>query len=356
MIDFPASPTPGQRFTAAGATWIFDGVKWLPEGLAPTVAPGINDNRIINGDMRIDQRNNGASGTAIAYTVDRWRYTANQPTKGTWGQANCTVPGFAKSLGFTSSSAYASAAGDAFQLEQPIEADMITDFAWGTVNAQPVTLSFWAWSSLTGTFSGSLKAVGTTRCYPFSYQIPVASTWTRVVVAVPGDAAGAWVLSGNTGALTVLFDLGAGSTFRGPAGAWAVGPYNGVTGSVSIVGTNGASFYVTGVKLEIGSVATPFNRQSLAKSLADCQRYYQQLTSCMMAVNGNGAGIIGSSIPYPVVMRAAPTVGLGSPQYFNASALATNAIYADIIRFQCTVTASGYAYAVANPLTLSAEL
>ena len=56
MIDFPASPTPGQRFTAAGATWIFDGVKWLPEGLAPTVAPGINENRIINGDMRIDQR------------------------------------------------------------------------------------------------------------------------------------------------------------------------------------------------------------------------------------------------------------------------------------------------------------
>ena len=64
MIDFPASPTPGQRFTAAGATWIWDGAKWLPEGLAPTVAPGINDNRIINGDMRIDQRNNGASGTA----------------------------------------------------------------------------------------------------------------------------------------------------------------------------------------------------------------------------------------------------------------------------------------------------
>ena len=160
---------------------------------------------------------------------------------------------------------------------------MIGDFAWGTSGAQPVTLSFWARSSLTGTFTGSLTNYAGTRSYPFTFSLPAANTWTRIVITIPGDTAGTWVMSGNCGALSVTFDLGAGANFSGPAGAWASGNFVGATGAVSVVATNAATFYVTGVKLEIGSVATPFNRQSLAKSMADCQRYYEVCMRCGQA-------------------------------------------------------------------------
>ena len=314
MIDFPASPTPGQRFTAAGATWIWDGAKWLPEGLAPTVAPGINDNRIINGDMRIDQRNNGASGTVVNVNViDRWIYAASLAGKGTWGRnlnaiSVLTATGFGYYLGFQSSSAYTPLAGDYFQFNQPIEADFISDFAWGTASAQAVTLSFWANSSLTGAFSGTVVDYAGTRAYPFSYSLPTANTWTKIAITIPGDTAGAWVMSGNGGAAYVSFDLGSGATFRKPAGAWVAGAYiNGANGAVNVVATNAAKFYMTGVKLEIGNVATPYNRQSLAKSMADCQRYYWQGA---LWNGGYGLAAVTTGVPItcPVTMRAAPTI------------------------------------------------
>ena len=156
---------------------------------------------------------------------------------------------------------------------------MVSDFVWGGANAQPVTLSFWAFSSLTGMFSVVNRNAAASRAYPFTYSIPTANTWTRIVVAIPGDTSGTWTLSGNGQGVVVIFDLGSGAVYRGPAGVWAPNGYCGATGTVSVVGTNGATFYVTGVKLEIGSVATPYNRQSLAKSMADCQRYYQFFTN-----------------------------------------------------------------------------
>ena len=270
----------------------------------------MNDNRIINGDMRIDQRNNGASGTAVnTYTVDRWAFNASQTAKGTWQRFGVAAPSFPYAWRFTSSSAYASLASDAFVLIQPIEADMISDFAWGTANAQPVTLSFWAFSSLSGVFGGSIRnqPSPSTRSYPFSYTL-VASTWTKVVITIPGDTAGTWVMSGNAGGVAVQFDLGSGSTFLGPANAWASANYLGATGEVSVVAVNAAQFFVTGVKLEIGSVATPYNRQSLAKSLADCQRYYSGLLQIYGAGSGQVAGqpFIHGSLS-PIWMRAAPT-------------------------------------------------
>ena len=271
----------------------------------------IGDNRIINGDMRIDQRNNGASGTASGYTCDRWRYDGAQASKGTWGRYASSAQGFPYDLGFTSASAYAVLAGDFFAFSQIIEADMVSDFAWGTANAQSITLSFWAFSSLTGTFGGSIRNTASNRSYPFSYSIPVASTWTRITITIPGDTAGAWVMSGNAAALNVFFSLGVGSTFSGAAGAWASTNYLSATGAVSVVATNGAAFFVTGVKLEIGSIATPFNRQSMAKSLADCQRYYQQIggtaTSVLLQGYASAAGgSVGCTIGYNA-MRAAPT-------------------------------------------------
>ena len=268
----------------------------------------IGDNRIINGDMRIDQRNNGASGTATGYTIDRWQYAASQANKVAWSRVSGpTNLGFPYAFAITSQSAFTSAASDYFQLFQVIEADMVSDFAWGTPQAQPVTLSFWALGTVAGAYSASVLNAATNRSYPFSFILPT-NAWTKITVTIPGDTAGTWTLSGNAAGLSLRFDLGNGPTNRGPANAWASAGYIGVTGAASLVATNGANFSVTGVKLEIGSVATPFNRQSLAKSMIDCQRYYQ-LGQLIIGGWGGAANmnIFWSSL-FPVVMRASPTI------------------------------------------------
>ena len=134
--------------------------------------------------------------------------------------------------------------------------------------------------------------------------------------------------SGNAAAFGVVFDLGSGATYRAPAGAWVAGNFLGANGAASIVATNGAVFQITGVKLEIGSVATPFNRYSLAKSMIDCQRYYQ--TSYYNAAVGAPSAPIGQLVNYiytlpvatnrimtpiffPVTMRSQATATIYSP-------------------------------------------
>ena len=294
----PEAPTDGKLYSRQNSAW------------TPTVVP-LGDNRIINGDMRIDQRNAAAGGTATGFTVDRWSYTGVQANKGTWQRAaSAPVGGFPYALIFTSSSAYTPLAADTFFFAQSIEADMISDFQWGTAQAQPVTLSFWGYSSISGTFSGAIGNYAGTRGYPFTFSMPTANTWTKFAVTIPGDTAGAWVTSGNGGAMTVHFDLGSGANYRAAAGAWASANLVGATGAVNVVATNGAQFLVTGVKLEIGSIATPYNRQSLAKSMADCQRYYQTGPNNLWCGSTTSTGVYYIVPSFVVTMRAAPTVTL----------------------------------------------
>jgi hypothetical protein len=326
---------------------------------AATAEQVIGDNRLINGDMRIDQRNNGATGTATSvYTVDRWFYGGSQASKVTWGR-NTNGPGFMfpYGLSFTSSSAYAALATDTFYFDQHVEADMISDFAWGIGGAQPVTLSFWAYSSLTGTFSGALVNWASTRSYPFTYSIPTANGWTKIAVTIPGDTTGTWVMSGNGGSLYLRFDLGSGANYRFPAGAWVNGNACGATGAVSIVAINGAQLIVTGVKLEIGSVATPFNRQSLAKSMADCQRYYQNITTVTSAFNATSATTFHFTGPsFPVTPRAVPTIAFVNPTYyFAATSIAAYSIGLSGLNVNLTTNAAGLAQCDYS-FTVSAEL
>ena len=375
-LDFPSSPGVGQQFTSGGVTWIWDGTKWTAQGSGPGLylpltggtmtgdlilnrdaqvalgaatkeqvdARGAGDNRLINGDMRIDQRGGGSTGvnSTSAYVVDRWQYQTTLTGKITLTQGSGGPSSFRTCITCLSGSAYAPLAGDVFQFIQIIEADAITDFAWGTPNAQPVTLSFWAYCSLTGTFSGVICNYGTVnRSYPFTFAIPVAATWTKIAVNIPGDTAGTWMMSGNGGALTVRFDLGSGSTFRAPANVWAAGNFIGANGAVSMVATNGANFSITGVKLEIGSVATPFNRQSLAKSMADCQRYYQYQPYLLYTAYSSAASTWYTTVPLQVLMRAAPTVVYSNQVYTNASALATNNVNNTALAFNFSLNAAG---------------
>jgi hypothetical protein len=237
-------------------------------------------NRIINGAMVIDQRNAGASVTPNnSYTLDRWLGVNSQTGKFTIQQnaGSVTPPaGFTNYLGCTSTSAYSVASGDYFNIQQYIEGFNVSDLAWGTASAATITMSFWVRSSLTGTFGGALRNDAGNRSYPFTYTISSANTWEQKSVTIAGDTSGTWLTTNGRG-IAVSFGLGVGSTFSGTAGAWAAANYISATGATSVVGTNGATFYITGVQLEKGSTATAFDYRPYGTELALCQRYYEKL-------------------------------------------------------------------------------
>ena len=294
-------------------------------------------NRIINGDMRVDQRNAGASRTPTdgEITLDRWKISCSQVSKFSVQQnaGSVTPPsGFTNYLGVTSLSAYAVLTGDYFIVSQSIEGFNTADLGWGAAGALSVTLSFWVRSSITGTFGGSLLNNAANRSYIFSYTISSANTWEYKTVTISGDTSGTWLTTNGAGIL-VRFGLGSGSTFTGTAGSWTAGNIVQPTGSVSVVGTNGATWYITGVQLEAGSVATPFERRQYGQELSLCQRYcyvlggtsvFERLGSAQ-ATSGTLAYAI---IPTPVTLRSAPTIsysgafGVTSPS--GAAISATN--------------------------------
>ena len=267
-------------------------------------------NRIINGGMVIDQRNAGASGTASGYNIDRWVFGATLTTKGTWQQnaGSVTPPtGFKNYLGFTSNSAYTPLTGDVFSFYQVIEGFNCADLMWGTANAQTVTVSFWVRSSLTGTFGGALS--NTTRSNPFSYTISSANTWEQKTVTVTGDTSGTWNSTNGQG-IFLFMTFGAGSTYQGTAGTWATADYRTVTGAVNTVGTNGATFYITGVQLEKGSTATNFDYRPYGTELAMCQRYYLLIADGTLIGSGYLTNTLYLDFPirWPVTMRGTPAV------------------------------------------------
>ena len=273
-------------------------------------------NRIINGAMVIDQRNAGASvtPTAGAFTVDRWQFSISQASKLTAQQSSTAPAGFSKSLLITSLSAYTVGVGEVFGLLQPIEGLNMIDVGFGSANASTVTLSFWVRSSLTGTFGGVLTNYANDRTYPFSYTISSANTFEQKTVTIAGDTSGTWNTT-NSGWGQVWFSLGSGANQSGTAGAWVASSKYSVTGATSVVGTNGATFYITGVQLEKGSTATSFDYRPYGTELALCQRYYYRIKN---NTGSSGAAPFGSGVaqsttlarifvPFPVTMRTFPT-------------------------------------------------
>ena len=295
-----------------------DGVTFNDSSLQGAAASPFGlKNRIINGDMRIDQRNAGASvsATTSSWSVDRWQAYASQTSKYTIQQSSTAPTGFANSLLVTSSSAYSVTSTDIFFIRQIIEGYNIADLGFGTANAKTITLSFWVRSSLTGTFGGALTN-DSNRAYPFTYTISAANTWEQKTVTLTADTSGTWGSTNNAG-LAVIFSFGAGSTRQGTAGAWTGTNYYGATGETSIVGTNGATFYITGVQLEVGSTATPFERRMYGTEFQLCQRYYQTQgtdigNSIIWSGNVTNGVAYYSSKTLQVTMRASPTVTVGS--------------------------------------------
>lgn len=288
-----------------------DGVQFNDASLQGAAASPFGlKNRIINGDMRIDQRNAGGSITPTdgSYNLDRWTTWLSQTSKITLqqNQGSVTPPtGFTNYLGITSSSAYTVGVGEVFAVRQHIEGYNIADLAWGTANAKTITLSFWVRSSLTGTFGGALGNSDFSKTYPFSYTISSANTWEQKTVTVAGPTDGTWNTTNSQG-ITVVFSLGSGANVSGTAGTWSGNYYVSSTGATSVVGTNAATWRITGVQLEIGSSATPFERRMYGTELSLCQRYFQRLGSAVGMASASN--FITGAIQFFTPMRTTPTV------------------------------------------------
>ena len=275
-------------------------------------------NKIINGDFTVNQRGwTSATPATGAFTLDRWfaiQSVASKYSLAT-GAANAAAAAAGASgslVTITSLSPYSVLTSDTYHIAQRVEGYNIADLLWGSANAKTVTLSFLVTSTLTGTFGGSIRNGASTRSYAFTYSIPVANTWTRIAVTIPGDTAGAftdWLTTTGIG-LAVTFGLGTGSTSSTTAGAWVVGNYTSATGAVSVVGTNAATWTIANVQLEVGPVATPFEQRPIGMELALCQRYYQ------VGFPGWGTFFGANNVQlyaaFPVTMRTTPGVTIFS--------------------------------------------
>ena len=308
-------------------------------------------NRLINGAMSISQGAAGATITpavtsayATNYPVDRFQVIVGAASKLTTAQSSVAATGFNFSTLITSSSAYTVGAGEVFAIRQNIEGFNTADLGWGAVGAAPVTLSFWVRSSLTGTFGGSLQNSASTRSYPFTYSIAAANTWELKSVTIAGDTTGTWIGATNGIGLRVNFGLGVGSTYSGTAGAWAGSDYDSATGATSVVGTNGATFYLTGVQLERGSAATSFDFRDYGRELRMCQRYYQWTPFSLGFSASAGTTFLQVPVPFQVQMRVVPSfatitadpntaqlTALNSANAFNATYSTVNAGLASLI-------------------------
>ena len=250
-------------------------------GVTPTSDNLMGRNRIINGDMRIDQRNAGAStnnaGGSTTYALDRWAYYGTSASKFSIQQSTAAPAGFANSLLITSLAATTTGSGDEYWLIQPIEGFNTADLNWGTANAKTIVVSFWVRSSLTGSFGGSIINGAYNYSFPFAYTIDAANTWEYKTVLITAPTSGTWVGATNGAGLRCVFSLSAGTTYgQGTVNTWQSGTYKvSPAGVTNILETNGATWQMTGVQLEAGSVATSFERRSYGQELALCQRYFE---------------------------------------------------------------------------------
>jgi hypothetical protein len=298
--------------------------------------------------MRIDQRNAGASVTpSNSYTLDRWLAVTSQASKYSVQQSSVAPAGFTNSTLITSLSAYSILSGDIFSLLHLVEGFNASDLGWGTASAQSATLSFRVRSSLTGTFTVAIRSSGDDAAYPATYTINAANTWETKTITIPGPTTGTFG-TGNGRAFGIWFSLGLGSSFNGTANTWGAGHALTVAGSTSVVGTSGATFYITGVQLEPGTVATPFERISYSESLARCQRYFQRWNYADALGTPGATGLVANK--YSATDSLVATAFLDAPMRTSPTMSSTSATGRAVITSGAgfTVTITGISAGVPN--------
>ena len=317
-------------------------------------------NKITNGAMTIDQRNAGAAvtinSTANTYTLDRWA-ASGQLTDGVYtvDQITEAPAGFANSARITVTTADASiGATQIYLFQQFVEGFNFADLDFGKSSAKSVTLSFWARSSVTGTFSGALGNSANDRAYPFTYAISSANTWEYKTITIAGDTTGTWLTDSGRG-VAVRFAIGLGSNHVATAGAWTgTSSIFGATGAVNLIETLSATLDLTGVQLEAGDTATPFEHRSYGAELALCQRYFE-----VRNYSSNNEDLSSYFITstfakhfwlFKQSKRAAPTVSLVSGAWTNQTpTISANTYYVEFFN------STNYFYANGTPGNQSAS-
>ena len=306
-------------------------------------------NRIINGAMTLSQRSGTTSVTTSVgnnYNPDRWLVYDAVGSKLSIQQVTDAPTGFINSQKITSLAATTPASGDYYFNCQRIEGFNVSDLMYGTANALTTTLSFWVKSSLTGSFSGAFGNASFSRSYPFSYTISSANTWEQKTVTVAGDTTGTWATDNSTG-LQVVFDLGSGTTRAGTANTWSANDYRKVTGSVNLIGTNGATLFLTGVQLEVGTQATSFEYRQVGTELSLCQRYFEAGSLWREGTNATSANFCVFSESFLVQKRASATFTYGNVGGSNSnvsSIQGPEAIYEWISPYDQTNARTGFAF------------
>jgi len=321
-----------------------------PPAIADVREPNFR-NIVINGDMAISQRSTSeASLTSSGYnTLDRYRCVI--VTAGTWTQSQDTdVPtgsGFANSMKWDCTTADASlGASDLITIQQFVEGQNVQYLKKGTSDAVPITLSFWVKSVLTGTYICEIGDSDNSRSISASYTISSASTWEYKTLTFPGDTTGAFT-NDNGASLTVQFCLGAGTDYTSGSLATSWGTTttaNRYVGQVNLASSTSNNFWLTGVQLEAGSVATDFEVVSYDQNLERCYRYYFEHSLGDVGGYGKRAGIsttfaILESSFYTVPMRAAASMSSGTPTFLNCSTLTLNSFDGGK-SYMCRVTSS----------------
>jgi hypothetical protein len=282
-----------------------------------------------NGAMTVAQRGTSDTVTSLAkFVCDRWafNYANTDELAATVSQDTDAPDGFAYSFKWTTNTGETSVASDEYAyVYQKIEGQDLQSLSYGSASAKPVTLSFWVKSSVTGTYAAGIYAADGPRIINLTYTINSANTWEYKTITFAGDVAG--TINSDTGeGLRVLFHLAAGSGWTTTDAtswvnytttAWAYGhAQNGV------ITTTNATWQITGIQLEVGSVATEFEHRSYGEELALCQRYYQKciIADRVFSSYNNSSASYGGSFQWRTIMRVAPTSSGGG----NAVAYASN--------------------------------
>jgi hypothetical protein len=312
---------------------------------------------IINGAMTVAQRGTSAvnSSSSATFRVDRFKAFSNGGGVFTTEQSS-TVPNneFAYSNKLTVTTADSSiASSDFYAFNHDIEGYNIIQTGYGTSDAKTLTLSFWVRSSVTGTYSVTAYNSDGSRGYLNTFSISSADTWTKISLSWAGDTGGTWNKTNGTG-ITIRFDLGGGSAGHGTADQWTTsGTFaaNRTSGSVDWIATSGATFYITGVQLEVGQTASPFEHEDYGTTLRKCQRYYYQPTSAHYPGDNSNGGSSRIVYHFPTVMRSAPSVTLAS---VSSGTIAT--ILSGNEHYSYEVSAQRPGVGITSPFKFNSEL
>tara|TARA_R110001599_G_scaffold4507_1_gene23328 strand:- start:1419 stop:2471 length:1053 start_codon:yes stop_codon:yes gene_type:complete len=295
-------------------------------------------NMIINGAMQVAQRGTSVAITGGGYhTIDRWSTIANSSMSYavTMSQESTDndTNGFGYSLKLLTTTAQAMTGGQNYSLRYAIEGRDVKHLSYGTSDARVITLSFWVKSNKTGVFSLQVYSGNTGTNYSMltSYNVNVANTWEYKTIVIPANTGQVMNQTSEIG-MMLDFNLASGADDIVSAFSWGLsysGAARAVTGQVNILDTVNNYFQITGVQLEVGDTATPFEHRSFGEELAKCQRYYWVLptgyddgstgkkasTGSILSFNSTGS--------FPVTMRATPTatVSTGSINYEGCSGL-----------------------------------